>query len=268
VRIHYRLSAAMFLGLSLSATTGYCADIRFITEPTGNVDAAGRSFSTESELTRDLIRRLNHDGDVEVYPWKRAYSLLQTEPNIALFPTTRTEARENDAKWVGPILKVSWVLYANEDSSIELNSLEDAMKVKRICGYLGDAKLKYLEEKGFTNLITRYRSFDCAELLKKNRLDLWVGTSNAIIPNSETSSYEVTGVKVVYTMSTRYLYYALSKDIPDETVKLLQETINDMKKDGAFYKFYRGHYSENMIQGISKIEEPVFPWETGEKISE
>ena len=69
-------------------------------------------------------------------------------------------------------------------------------------------------------------------------------------------------------MSTRYLYYALSKDIPDETVKLLQETINDMKKDGAFYKFYRGHYSENMIQGISEIEEPVFPWKTGEKISE
>ena len=265
MRVCHLLSVVMSLVFILSASTGYCEGIRFITEPTVNVDASGRSFSAESELTRELMRRLNLTGDVEVYPWKRAYSILKKEPNIALFPTTRTEARENDANWVGPILKVSWVFYANKDSNIELNSLEDAMKVGKICGYLGDAKLTFLENRGFKNLISRYRSFDCVELLAKNRVDLWVSTTNALLRDSETSPYQLSELKIAYTIDTKYLYYALSKDIPDETVELLQKTLNTMKKEGVFYKYYKGQYSENMIKEISIVEDPAFPWETSSK---
>ena len=262
MKVCHLLSVFISLTFMLSAPTGHCGNIRFITEPTVNVDASGRSFSPESELTRDLMRRLNLTGDVEVYPWKRAYSILQKEPNIALFPTTRTEARENDANWVGPILKVSWVFYAHKDSKIELNSLGDAMKVGRICGYLGDAKLTFLENKGFKNLIPRYRSFDCIELLTKNRVDLWISTTNATLRNSKTNPYQLSELKIVFTINTQYLYYALSKDIPSETVELLQKTVNSMKREGVFFKYYNGYYFENTIREISIVEDPVFPWET------
>lgn len=256
------LSAFTSLVFMLSASAGQCENIRFITEPNVNIDASGRSFSGESELTRDLMRRLDITGDVEVYPWKRAYTMLKKEPNIALFPTTRTEARENDAHWVGPILKVSWVFFANKNSNIEIKSLKDAMQARQICGYLGDAKLTFLENKGFKNLTYRYRSFDCIELLANNRVDLWISTTTASLRDSEASPYKVSDLKVVYTINTNYLYYALSKDIPAETVELLQQTIDSMKREGVFPKYYKGFYSEDMIREISRVEEPEFPWVT------
>lgn len=257
----YRLGlTSLSLSAVFSASTGYCNDIRFITEPTTSMDTSGRSFSNESELTRELIQRLKQNNDVEVYPWRRAYSIMLNEPNVALFPTTRTEARENDAKWVGPLLKVSWVLFAHKDSDIELNSLEDAMQAGEICGYLGDAKLTYLENKGFENLVTRYRSFDCIELLARHRVDLWVGTANALLWDIEADRDYLSDIKIVYTIDTKYLYYALSKDTPDETVNLLQETLNTMKKEGAFFKYYRNSFSDATIREFSKIETPAFPW--------
>ena len=72
--------------------------LRFVTEPTVFVDDKGQTTGGDAKLTQDLMRRLNIPGDIEVYPWKRAYALLQNEPNIALFPTTRTLARENRCK--------------------------------------------------------------------------------------------------------------------------------------------------------------------------
>ncbi|WP_375749102.1 substrate-binding periplasmic protein [Vibrio sp. HN007] len=251
---------SLSLSFALFASEGYSDEIRFITEPTTSMDTSGRSFSNESELTRELIQRLNQTNDIEVYPWKRAYSIMLTEPNVALFPTTRTEARENEAKWVGPLLKVNWVLFAHKDSDIKLDNLEDAMKVDQICGYLGDAKFTYLEKKGFKNLVARYRSFDCIELLARHRVDLWVSSTNALLWNIEADKDYLSEIKIVYMIDTKYLYYALSKDTPDETVSLLQETLNQMKKEGAFYKYYKEDFSEERIREFSKIEEPVFPW--------
>ena len=176
--------------------------------------------------------------------------------------TTRTQARENDAKWVGPIVIVTWVFYANKDSNIILNSLEDAKDVSHICGYIGDAKFTFLESNGFKNLLPRYRNVECLELLVKNRVDLWISTMNVPTLIPDTGPYEFSDLKVVYTIGTKYLYYALSKDIPYETVELLQNTINDMKKEGAFFKHFKDTLPDEVIQEISRLEPPVFPWKT------
>lgn len=259
------LSLVSLIATFVLATKGYCEELRFITEPTTSMDTDGRSFSNESELSRELIKRLKQTNDVEVYPWKRAYSIMLTEPNVALFPTTRTEARENEAKWVGPLLKVNWVLYAHKDSDITINNLEDAMKVDQICGYLGDAKFTYLEKKGFKNLVARYRSFDCIELLARHRVDLWVSSTNALLWDIEADRDYLSDIKIVYMIDTKYLYYALSKDTPDEMVNLLQETLDTMKREGAFYKYYSRDFSDERIREFSKVEQPDFPWLSGSK---
>lgn len=254
-----RLFVAPFW-LLLPTFNVYAEDIRFITEPRSKADTMKYSTDTESELTRELLQRLKLPDNIEIYPWSRGYSMLQKGPNIALFPTTRTKEREDDAKWVGPILKVSWVLYANKASTIELYDLEDAMKVERICGYLGDAKLAFLKGNGFKNLVTRYRSSECAELLINNRVDLWIATDSALFHHAETFPNLINQIKTAYSINTQYLYYALSKEISDQKVEQLQNTLNQMKLDGTFHKLYSGHYSESMIQEISKIEPPLLPW--------
>jgi polar amino acid transport system substrate-binding protein len=257
------LSLALPLVFMFAPPAGYSADIRFITEPTPELDDSGRSYSGVSELTRDLMQRLKLPGDVEVFPWKRAYALMQNEPNVALFPTTRTEAREHDANWVGPILKVSWVFFAKKDANIELNSLEDAKKVGQICGYFGDAKLEFLHKSGFTNTISRYRNRDCIKLLENNRVDLWISSTNAPIMYADTGLFQASEVEIVFTIKEKYLYYAVSKEVPQQTIELLQRTIDTMKREGAFYQHLQGRAPEDMIRAVSVGQEPVLPWLTG-----
>ncbi|MBC9045182.1 ABC transporter substrate-binding protein, partial [Pseudomonas aeruginosa] len=72
------------------------------------------------------------------FPWDRVYQQALSEPGYGVFSTARTPEREDKFKWVGPLAVNDWVLMARGDSSIHLNSLEDAARY-RIGGYKNDA---------------------------------------------------------------------------------------------------------------------------------
>jgi len=257
----YHIFLMTVISTMLFVSTGYSGSIRIITEPTISMDKAGRPITAVAEMTRAFMKKLNIPGEILVYPWKRGYFMALNEPEIALFPTTRTETRENLFKWVGPILQVSWILYANKNSTLKLTRLEDAMKVDRICGYLGDAKFVFLQKKGFKNLISRYSTSECIDLLTKGKVDLWISTSNIESPETvKKGNFKLSDIKQSYLINTKYLYYALSKAIPDEVVEHWQNTLNTMKTDGTLRKYYKNKHPESIIQEISKTEAPIFPW--------
>ena len=59
-------------------------------------------------LAVDLLQMIwQHSGvtpqPVRILPWARGYYLLTQKPNVVLFSTARTEAREDLFKWVCPI---------------------------------------------------------------------------------------------------------------------------------------------------------------------
>jgi polar amino acid transport system substrate-binding protein len=53
-------------------------------------------------------------ADIKIWPWARGYETALKEKNTVLFSTTRTEARENLFKWVGPIMPSRIVLVAKK----------------------------------------------------------------------------------------------------------------------------------------------------------
>jgi polar amino acid transport system substrate-binding protein len=259
----YHIYLMTVISIILFVSTGYSGDIRVITEPTLSMDKAGRPITAVAEMTRGLMKKLDIPGEIHVYPWKRGYFMALNEPEIALFPTTRTETRENLFKWVGPILQVSWKLYANQNSTLKLTRLEDAMKVDRICGYLGDAKYVFLQKKGFKNLISRHSIKDCGDLLAKGSVDLWISTDNIeSMESAKKSNFNILDIKPVYNINTKYLYFALSKDIHDNVVEHWQNTLNTMKMDGTLRKYYKSKYPDAIIQEISKTKDPILPWKT------
>jgi len=69
-----------------------------------------------------------------------------------LFSTTRTPARENLFKWVGPIFEQRQVPYKRAGSPLEIASLGDARKVAAIGTYYNDTTEQYLKNEGFTNI--------------------------------------------------------------------------------------------------------------------
>ncbi|WP_108649625.1 substrate-binding periplasmic protein [Dongshaea marina] len=65
---------------------------------------------------------------IKLYPWARAYNQTLKGPNMVLFATTRTKAREALFKWVGPIANTDTVLLAKKGSGISISSPADMKK--------------------------------------------------------------------------------------------------------------------------------------------
>lgn len=113
---------------------------------------------------------------IEVVPWAWGYSLATSQPNVALFSTTRLPQREKLFKWVGPIYSQTWGFYGKNGSGLKINSLEDAKRVARIGTYHKDAKEQYLQAKGFHNLISANKNISNIRHLMDGHIDLWVSS--------------------------------------------------------------------------------------------
>ena len=264
----YRLPCIIWILVMSLAVTCYGKEIEVFTEqslPGGYSDETGYATGPTVEMVRELMRRLNLKGDIRILPWKRGYRYLLAGPKVALFETTRTEEREQLFKWVGPIKRVRWVFFAKKSAKIKLNSLEDAMKFNTICIYLGDAKGEYLKRQGFTNIFQPVSSKQCLNMLKSNRTTLWVASDTIISSLLKETGMKPSEFEIIHLFGTKYLYIALSIDVPDEVVELWQKTLDEMKLDGTLASFYKGTYADEMIQAISVPEQPSFTWNTGKE---
>lgn len=104
------------------------------------------------EIVREIQRRVGSNEPIEVYPWARAYKIALEEENVVLFSMTYTKDRHDKFKWIGPLAKKRDILVAKKNSGIEINSLEDAKKVKRIGTLRDDTREHLLKSLGVTNL--------------------------------------------------------------------------------------------------------------------
>ncbi len=251
--------------LVLSTSLVVAGEIQVITEHTPILvytDENGRVTGPMAEVVHEMMGRLYLSGGIKIYPWKLAYKMALNEPQTALFATTRTRERENLFKWVGPIIIVRWGLFAKQGSSIKINSLEDAKKVGPICEYLGDAKVAFLKGQDFTNLQTPVKASNCLGMLKKDYAAVWLTSDVGMSILKKEIKEKSMQLDLVYAIGTKYLYIALSKDIPDSIVSYWQRTLDNMKADGTVAKLYKWYLPEETIKAICVPEQPEFPWKT------
>lgn len=126
-----RISAiVIFLFLLLSVTGGLAQELMIISEenPPFNFIKDGIFTGSSTEVVREIMRRLNLPGEIQVLPWARAYQLALSQPNVVLFSTARTTEREHLFHWVGPIYKVRFGFYARKGSGLYLSCLAVAKK--------------------------------------------------------------------------------------------------------------------------------------------
>ena len=95
------------------------------------------NFSNESgaptglavELLQQVWQKTNTPQQpITIMPWARGYYLLTQKPNVVLFSTARTEARDPLFKWACPIGYAEIVLMGLAKSPVTIAKLEDAEK--------------------------------------------------------------------------------------------------------------------------------------------
>lgn len=229
--------------LLLAASPAVLAADRFyiFTEnyPPYNAPTTDQSFAHNAEditgictdMVKAMMARLDYDFVMKMRDWSLAYDWVQGRENHGLFCTARTDERENQFQWVGPLASIKWTLFAAPDSDITLDSLEDARGYK-IAGYKGDVMSDYLIREGF-DVIANVSGAQNPRRLTLGQADLWV-TDGAVGPLVAQEEYGITGLKPVLVFRETPMYLAVSNETDEAVVGELQRAIDDARNAGEF----------------------------------
>ncbi|WP_168173691.1 ABC transporter substrate-binding protein [Thalassospira sp. TSL5-1] len=172
-------------------------------------------------------------------PWKRAYQETIYGPRHVIYPTTRTEEREDKLKWVGPISRTFWNLYSRKNSVWAGRKIADIFKSARIGVTLGSAREHYLRKRGAKNVVAVARDDQLFAMLNANRIDvLAMGFASIDFLTNDLKQPDI-DIGLLTSYRVCYLYFALSKDSPNTDVMDLQNSLERFYQDGRFLAMRR-----------------------------
>lgn len=181
----------------------------------------------ESKVSREEIR---------LYPWPRAYQLIQNIPQTCLFAMTRTEKREKLFKWVGPFYADKIVLIARKSRQIKISSIEDLVRYK-IGVVSNDVGEFVLAEKNVPreNIFPASTPELNANKLGLDRIDLWAYGRIVGMWTIRDVGLNPQDFEIVYSVSfPGDNYFAFHRDTPDALIGKFQQALDELKAQGKY----------------------------------
>lgn len=166
-----------------------------------------------------------------------------------LFSMSRTAQRNGLYQWIGSVAETVFSFYTRADSSIEINSLDDAMRVASIGVYRGDVREDFLTTAGFTNLDITTDNLSNFKKLRAGRFVLYAGASNGIASEAERAGFNVKDVRVAYEFLKTQDFIAVSKRTGPRTVAKWNAAPEAMKKDGTFKAIFKKYLPTHQLPG-------------------
>jgi polar amino acid transport system substrate-binding protein len=224
-----------------TAKAGYAHELTIVTEksPPFNFVKDGVVTGSSTEVVREMLRRMGRPDDIRVLPWARGYKMLQTQPYVALFSTSRTPERESQFYWVGPLFTVHFGFYARKSAHLVLLTLEDAKRVGAIATYKDDVKEQVLISKGFKNLDSSKSPVSSFKKLMSGRVDLWLFDNLGVADIARQKGADPNELELVLPFESYQSYLAVSRSTPESVVIELQNTLEEMVRDGTFESISR-----------------------------
>ena len=207
-------------------------NLELLTEefPPLNFSKDSKVYGLSVDILEEVLKECNSKltrKDIKIMPWSRAYNIAQTSKNKLIFSMVETPERKKIFKFVGPFYKTKVGVIAKKNKHIKINSFKDLNKYK-----IGVVHLDYGEtlilETGVSqnNLEYVIYPFQNALKLSQDRIDLWVQDETVAKYVFESINVDQAEFETVYTLKEGSLSFALSKDVPDSTVKLLQKALD------------------------------------------
>jgi len=243
-----RFSLQLILLLALVPAATADEKLYIFTEnyPPYNASTTGQGFAHNreditgicAEMVKTMMERVDYEYVMKMRDWSRAYEWVQGRENHALFCTARTEEREDEFQWVGPLAPIKWTLFAAPDSDIQIDSLEDARQYK-IAGYKGDVMSDYLVSEGF-DVIMSVSGEQNPRRLSLGQADLWV-TDGFVGPLVAKEEHDITGLKPVLVFRETPMYLAVSNETDPAIVADLQKALDEARASGALDSIARSY---------------------------
>ena len=194
----------------------------------------GRFKGLSVEIVQEILRRINQPDTITMVPWARGYKLALSNAPVALFSATRFSQREDLFSWVGPLYRQHWGFYRWKGSGVSVPDMDAARKVARIGTYHQDAKMQYLQARGFDNLVPTNKNITNVKHLQRGNIDLWVSSDFNLAHLARQAGVHPAQLELAYAFHTVHNYIAFSKATSPHVIRLWQAVLDEMKADGSY----------------------------------
>lgn len=240
------LSLLMVVTLVPAAHAADVSDLTFISEEFKpyNYTESGQARGLSVDLLKLIWRRMGvAEQPIQFLPWARGYEMTLKDNMTALFATARTPGREKLFKWAGPIVSSRIMLIARAGSSINLTSFEDAegLRVGVVRNYGTENTLK--KHDGFIKLVSVKSPKLNFGMLHEGRLDLIAIDWRTFKQLITKYDLEEADFKVALEYEKTGIFYAFSKDVPDELIARFQKALDDIRRTTT-YRNLVNHYMD------------------------
>jgi len=259
----YALSAILWHTAAGAATAPVVNEspLQFVTEelPPFNFDNHGKAEGFGSDVVREILRRSNLSAPLTVLPWPRAYKMAQTEPNVGLYCMVRSVDREKQFQWVGPIGNTESRFYANKDSAMHIDSLDDARKAHGVIVLREGYNAQLLERLGFKNLWPVNNATEGLRLLLiSGDKTLFLVAANTVPEAMSKTATPIDAIKPLMTVTKTQMYIGFSLDTSPALIGRLQHTLDTMKTDGSFTAIHQKWFPGAKPPGLER-EPDILP---------
>lgn len=230
------------LGAGIPAAYAKEGKLKIITEnwPPYNYEENGEIIGFSTEIVQAILKELKQNHQIQLLPGARGEKLLNEENHVMHFSVFRSSEREKRYKWIGPISKDVIYFYKKKGNLLDIQTLDDAKKVKRVaCRHKG-LVFSVLRKEGFTNLDLTTKPDRIIRKVAMGIVDLSVSETPLGVKywlkksNLPEDTLEQTPVKLVELP----LYIACTKDIPDTVIKQWQAALERIKTSATYTKIY------------------------------
>ncbi|MDE8809337.1 transporter substrate-binding domain-containing protein [Aeromonas hydrophila] len=210
------------------------------------------NFSNESgaptglavELLQQVWQKTNTPQQpITIMPWARGYYLLTQKPNVVLFSTARTEARDPLFKWACPIGYAEIVLMGLAKSPVNIAKLEDAEKYN-IGAVRADVGEQLLLNNGFDEqkIMTANRLPQALKMLTSGRVDLISTNKTTMLDLIASQQLDPAQFKVFWMLSSEQFCFAFSHPVSDELVKEFQNGLTQVLASSEFQQIQAKYF--------------------------
>lgn len=224
--------------VALLATPVFAEPLKLVTEdyPPYAFRENGELKGTSVEQIQLIMKTTGQEHDIEMMPWARALTLAETQPRYCVFTTTHNAERDQNFKWVEPLLAGRTLLVRKTGSDVNPADLKQA------ANYLVGAT-----RDDFTVDLLKARDFKKIDLVTDFNLSLKKLLAGRIDMMPMAEDYygklrrENVAVERVLVLSEQVFSLACNKSVPDAEISKMQTALSNLISDGtqaALFKKY------------------------------
>ncbi|MCO4206274.1 substrate-binding periplasmic protein [Aeromonas taiwanensis] len=180
---------------------------------------------------------------VSVLPWARGYYLLTQKPNVVLFSTARTEARDPLFKWACPIGYAEIVLMGLANRPLTLTRMEDAQQ-HTIAAVRADVGEQLLLNNGFDEqkIMTANRLPQALKMLTSGRVELIASNKSTLMDLIKAQQLDPARFEVRWVLSSEQFCFAFSHPVDDALVREFQHGLTQVLASSEFQQIQHKYF--------------------------